>query len=689
MNWIIWLIIVLIILFLLYYWWRDRQQKEEAARRAEDQARQSAARKAALGTAAGAGVGAAVAAAADAKGAAARTGADLADGAADAAGGSYAAGRDAAKAVRSAVDDAGDAVDDLKGRAADLLGGGADLGRDAARDVRHDAADAAHDVRHDAADAAHGIRHGAADAARDAGRAGDDLIGGAAGVWSEATRPADAAADELRERAADLGAGGDAHGASHILDDLEQRAKHARADAGEKVDDLLGAHRGGDAVAARAAGGSALEPLSEVEERQGILADAASALSATEAQRHMTDAGEAIAGFTPHVGDVPRGAVVGTGDHDCPASHPVKGNEPSMIYHQPGDNWYERTIPELCFRNAADAEAAGFRAARHGGGGHGHAADAGSAAAGIAAPEVVEEVVGEPYTGEVPPGARAGDGRRSCPASHPVKGNASSMIYHEPGTSLYERTIPELCFRDAADAEAAGFRAPRHGGGHAAASEAEASDAARGIAAAAVAEHFHEPEPYTGEVPNGAVVGDGGRACPSGFAVKGNVPSMIYHLPGQQFYSRTIPELCFRSARDAAKAGFRPIRTHSADEPVLIVESEAMGDDAAAAIAGRGARSRLGGLAAALAGIREGGESDGGSARGLTGRSFTDLVGDDDLLRESAGVRRCPATHPIKGNLDSGLYHVPGGASYNQTIAEFCFTTREAAETAGFDAAKR
>ena len=264
MNWIIWLIIVLIILFLLYYWWRDRQQKEEAARRAEDQARQSAARKAALGTAAGAGAAAVGAAVADSKDSAARTGANLADGAADAASGSYAAGRDAAKAVRSAVDDAGDAVDDLKGRAADLLGGGADLGRDAA-----------HDVRRDAADAAHGIRHGAADAAHDAGRAGDDLIGGAAGVWSEATRPADAAADELRERAADLGAGGDAHGASHILDDLEQRAKHARADAADKVDDLLGAHRGGDAAAVRAAGSSALEPLSEVEARQSWVVNAA------------------------------------------------------------------------------------------------------------------------------------------------------------------------------------------------------------------------------------------------------------------------------------------------------------------------------------------------------------------------------------------------------------------------------
>jgi len=61
----------------------------------------------------------------------------------------------------------------------------------------------------------------------------------------------------------------------------------------------------------------------------------------------------------------------------------------------------------------------------------------------------------------VPDGAVAGDGTAVCPPSHPIKGNASSMIYHEPGRASYERTVAEFCFASAAEAEAAGFRAPR------------------------------------------------------------------------------------------------------------------------------------------------------------------------------------------------------------------------------------
>ncbi len=48
----------------------------------------------------------------------------------------------------------------------------------------------------------------------------------------------------------------------------------------------------------------------------------------------------------------------------CPASAPIKGNRESMIYHRPGQQYYAATNPEQCFRNAASAEAAGYRAAR-------------------------------------------------------------------------------------------------------------------------------------------------------------------------------------------------------------------------------------------------------------------------------------------------------------------------------------
>jgi NAD(P) transhydrogenase subunit alpha len=71
----------------------------------------------------------------------------------------------------------------------------------------------------------------------------------------------------------------------------------------------------------------------------------------------------------------------------------------------------------------------------------------------------VEAVVAESEAAAVPAGAVAGDGTTECPAAFPIKGNADSGIYHEPESSTYARTIPELCFATADDAEAAGFRA--------------------------------------------------------------------------------------------------------------------------------------------------------------------------------------------------------------------------------------
>ena len=60
-----------------------------------------------------------------------------------------------------------------------------------------------------------------------------------------------------------------------------------------------------------------------------------------------------------------------------------------------------------------------------------------------------------------PTGAIAGDGTPACPDDHPIKGNASSMIYHRPGQPNYDRTVAEFCFESEATAEAAGYRPPR------------------------------------------------------------------------------------------------------------------------------------------------------------------------------------------------------------------------------------
>ncbi|MGI5127403.1 50S ribosomal protein L17 [Pseudonocardia sp. CA-107938] len=47
-------------------------------------------------------------------------------------------------------------------------------------------------------------------------------------------------------------------------------------------------------------------------------------------------------------------------------------------------------------------------------------------------------------------------------------------------------------------------------------------------------------------------------------------------------------------------------------------------------------------------------------------------------------VNEAPEGFPIKGNADSMLYHVPGSAFYERTVAEVWFASAEAAEAAGF-----
>ena len=65
-------------------------------------------------------------------------------------------------------------------------------------------------------------------------------------------------------------------------------------------------------------------------------------------------------------------------------------------------------------------------------------------------------------------------------------------------------------------------------------------------------------------IPVDAVRAGGGRDCPPGFPVKGNLPSRVFHSPGQQDYDRTSPEICFASEAAARDAGFRHARAGAA-----------------------------------------------------------------------------------------------------------------------------
>ena len=46
-----------------------------------------------------------------------------------------------------------------------------------------------------------------------------------------------------------------------------------------------------------------------------------------------------------------------------PEGFPIKGNEDSMKFHQPGGRWYEQTVAEIWFNTPEAATAAGYKEA--------------------------------------------------------------------------------------------------------------------------------------------------------------------------------------------------------------------------------------------------------------------------------------------------------------------------------------
>jgi hypothetical protein len=49
----------------------------------------------------------------------------------------------------------------------------------------------------------------------------------------------------------------------------------------------------------------------------------------------------------------------------------------------------------------------------------------------------------------------------------------------------------------------------------------------------------------------------------------------------------------------------------------------------------------------------------------------------------------CPATHPVKAKLASGIFHQPGGQMYDRTTPDRCYRDADAAIADGLRASKR
>ena len=245
-------------------------------------------------------------------------------------------------------------------------------------------------------------------------------------------------------------------------------------------------------------------------------------------------------------------------------------------------------------------------------------------------------------------------------ADYTVKGNEDSMLYHTSDSPSWKQTIAEIWFRDEKSAERAGFARWDSGGGAGAdaddaatlrapkidadASSAKTGGLATGAAAAgatvaggAAATKFagsgDVEEPYGA----GSARVAAGAAAPSGYDIKGNEDSMLYHTRESPSYKRTIAEVWFRDEPSAEKAGFTRWDKGQA---------KPTGADK-------------------IAEMPPGPHGPGSAKPGPGGSG--------------------PEGWTVKGNEDSMLYHSSESNAYDITVAEVWFKDVATAEAAGFN----
>jgi hypothetical protein len=83
-----------------------------------------------------------------------------------------------------------------------------------------------------------------------------------------------------------------------------------------------------------------------------------------QARQHLVSSGAHQSSKPSNPAETSAATWVDPVDGACPAGYPIKANDNSGIFHVPGGRFYERTVPERCYADAADAEADGYRRAK-------------------------------------------------------------------------------------------------------------------------------------------------------------------------------------------------------------------------------------------------------------------------------------------------------------------------------------
>jgi hypothetical protein len=69
-------------------------------------------------------------------------------------------------------------------------------------------------------------------------------------------------------------------------------------------------------------------------------------------------------------------------------------------------------------------------------------------------------------------------------------------------------------------------------------------------------------------------------------------------------------------------------------------------------------------------------------------KPMADVAREGSPWVEPAESGACPAHHPVKAKLASGIFHAPGGANYARTQPDRCYLSAEAAEADGLRPSK-
>jgi hypothetical protein len=307
-----------------------------------------------------------------------------------------------------------------------------------------------------------------------------------------------------------------------------------------------------------------------------------------------------------------------------------------------------------------------------------HAAES-AAAGGIAHPEAKIYTEGKrdfapegmdpgQATGTVPASAYGIGGKGESPAgaSEAGKADQSARAATAGATGMAERT-------DVSDQVESGT----------ATSPAESPEATTSSASSTGA-------PGIVEQGDGFVRVTGMTECPEAYPIKGNENSGIYHVPGISSYARTIAEICFESEEVAVANGYRPPRGRQSAAGTESDTSQGFTgpdrvDDRSALDAPtfEPTPESMTAPVAATTPSSAPGMMPGSSEAATTGGIIEQGEG---FVRVDGSQRQCPEGYPVKGNANSGIYHLEGMSSYDRTIPEICFDSAATAEAQGYRA---